>query len=315
MIWDCVIVGGGPAGLSAAVYMGRFLHTTLVLDASLEGVRAPESALGRWTYGQTNENYLGFPKGISALTLHRRGVAQAARFGVEFRAERVERVERTGEGYRLLTDGGDEAAKTVIWAAGVRDHWPDFPGARKLVGKQLFWCVVCDGWRTLDKRLLLLGNDDKAARDVLQFLTYTPHLTMLVDPEQDRLSARAKRRLTADGVDLRHGRVRRVDVRGGKVSCVHLEGGARLEADYLFSLYGSSPNTEALAGLGVDLARNGHVRINEKNQTNLPTFFAAGDVTNVHNQQVASAVHEGAQAAQACNHVLYPERQTLPKLG
>ena len=315
MTWDCVIVGGGPAGLSAAVYMGRFLRTTLLLDASLEGRRAPESALGRWTYGQTNENYLGFPKGISTLKLHRLGVAQAARFGVALRAERVVRVERHDEGYQLHTDGGAEAARTVIWAAGVRDHWPDFPGARKLVGKQLFWCVVCDGWRTLDKRVLLLGNDDKAASDVLQFLTYTPQLTMLVDPERDRLSARARRRLAQDGVQLRHGRVRQVDVRGGEIACVHLEGGARLETDLLFSLYGSSPNTEALAGLGVDLARNGHVRINAKNQTNLPTFFAAGDVTNQHNQQVASAVHEGAQAAQSCNHVLYPERQTLPGGG
>lgn len=302
--WECVIVGSGPAGLSAAVYMGRFRRRTLVID----------SGEGRWTYGQTNENYLGFPKGVSAKKLHDLGQTQAEHFGVEFQAGSVTHVFQDEGGYVLTQNPGELRARTVIWAAGVRDKWPTFPGARGLVGQLLFWCIVCDGWRTLGKRVLLLGNDDKAASTVLQFLTYTRDLTMLCDPDADRLSPRVKRRLRAEGIALVHGKVERVNVQGGAVQGVQLRGGGTLDTDILFSLYGSSPNTEALCDLPLDLARNGHVRINTKNQTNLPGFFAAGDVTNKHSHQVASAVHEGAQAAQAANHVLYPEVQRLPKL-
>ncbi len=306
MVWECVIVGAGPAGLSAAVYMGRFRRRTLLVD----------SGHGRWSYGQHNENYLGFPRGVSARRLHHLGIAQAQRFGVELCSGVVERVEhREEDGYRLLMAHGDPLeARTVIWAAGVKDLWPSFPGAPRLVGTHLFWCIVCDGWRTLDKDVLLLGNDDKAAGTVLQFLTYTDRLTMLVDPDDNRLSARARRKLAQDGVKVIEGRLRRVQASDEACEQIVLEGGRDLRADIIFSLYGSTPNTAPVADLGVDLARNGHVRINEKNQTNLRTFFAAGDVTNAHSHQVVSAAHEGAQAAQAANHVLYPERQRLPAL-
>lgn len=306
--WECVIVGGGPAGLSAGVYMGRFRRRTLLLDAGD----------GRWSYGQRNENYLGFPDGVAADRLHDLGREQAERFGVEFASSCVLAVRAGGpeptDGFVLDTAGGPIGARTVIWAAGVRDRWPVFPGARDLVGVHLFWCIVCDGWRCRDREVVLLGNDDKAAGTVLQFLTYTDRLTMLVDPDANRLSARARRKLDEDGVRVVRGRPERVETEGDALRALCLHDGTRLPADLLFSLYGSDPNTAPLAGLAVKLARNGHVRINEKNQTNHPFFFAAGDVTNRHAHQVASAVHEGAQAAMAANHVLYPERQQLPKL-
>ncbi|WP_245557589.1 NAD(P)/FAD-dependent oxidoreductase [Deinococcus peraridilitoris] len=299
-----MIVGAGPAGLSAAVYMGRFRRKTLVID----------SGEGRWSYGQWNENYLGFPEGVGAQELHDLGHRQAERFGVEFQTGSVTRVYREGDEYVLTQNPGELRARSVIWAAGVRDKWPTFVGVRSLVGRQLFWCIVCDGWRTLDKRLLLLGDDDKAASTVLQFLTYSRDLTVLVDPEQDRLSSRVRKRLRDDGVKLVHGKIDHVTLQGETVEGVQLRDGSLLETDLLFSLYGSSPNTEALGDLDLELARNGHIRINAKNQTNLPGFFAAGDVTNRHAHQVISAAHEGAQAAQAANHILYPEVQRLPKL-
>lgn len=299
-----MIVGGGPAGLSAAVYMGRFRRRTLVVD----------SGLGRWTYGQTNENYLGFPNGVNARKLHDLGVRQAARFGVAFRDGEVTRVRQASGGLALDMPDGELLASTVIWAAGVRDRWPTFPGARRLVGKQLFWCIVCDGWRCLERRVLLLGNDDKAAGTVLQFLTYSRDLTMLVDPASNALSPTVERKLRRRGIEVKRGVVRRVNLAEDGVCGVSLRDGSSLDVDLVFSLYGSDPNTAPLSELGVNLASNGHVRINEKNQTNLECFFAAGDVSNKHGHQVATAVHEGAQAAQAANHVLYPEALRLPKL-
>ncbi|MGY2896455.1 NAD(P)/FAD-dependent oxidoreductase [Deinococcus sp. UYEF24] len=301
--YDCVIVGGGPAGLSAAVYMGRFRRRTLLID----------SGEGRWVYGQHNENYLGFPKGVSARRLRALGVAQAERFGVVPQGGRVEQIDRlpTDQGFRLTTTLGVVTGRTVIWAAGVRDRWPTFPGARRLVGKLLFWCIVCDGWRTLDREILLLGNDDAAAEDALQFLTYTQRVTLLVNPGKDELSAHARQKLHAAGVQMLSGEVRRVPLSGRAIGGVVLKDGRVLQAELIFSLYGSDPNTELLRTLSVELTERGMVNINEKGQTNVERFYAAGDVTNHHSDQVASAVHGGAQAAQAANYVLYPARQQL----
>ncbi len=301
--YDCVIVGGGPAGLSAAVYMGRFRRRTLLID----------SREGRWIYGQRNENYLGFPRGVSARRLHTLGTLQAERFGVVPHDGRVEGIHRLpdGAGFRLTTTLGEVKAQTVIWAAGVRDRWPTFPGARRLVGKQLFWCIVCDGWRTLDREILLLGNVDSAAEDALQFLTYTRQVTLLVDPLADELSAKARRKLKAAGIKVHSGTVQRVVLRDGEIETVRLKDGAELTPALIFSLYGSDPNTELLRDLPVQLTERGMINIDEKGQTNLERFYAAGDVTNHHSDQVASAVHGGAQAAQAANYVLYPVWQQL----
>src|SRR5687768_10746017 len=197
--WDCVIVGAGPAGLSAAVYMGRFRRSTLVLDG----------ADGRWSYGQVNDNYLGFPRGVRARRLHALGRAQAERFGVVFRDAVVTRIEARGAAYRLRYRGGYGDARTVIWAAGVRDLWPDFPGVRRLVGKRLFWCIVCDGWRTLGRSVLLLGKSDRAVGTALQFLTYTRDLTFVTDPDS-RLSGHCRGKLQEAGIPVRRGRIKRV---------------------------------------------------------------------------------------------------------
>ena len=298
--WDCVIVGAGPAGLSAAVYMGRFRRSTLVLDGGD----------GRWSYGQTNDNYLGFPRGVSARRLHALGRAQAARFGVAFRDSMVTKIEARGTEYRVHHRGGQARARTVIWAAGVRDLWPDFPGVRRLVGKQLFWCIVCDGWRTLGRPVVLLGDTEKAVGTALQFLTYTRDVTFIAG-HRARLSGRCHRKLEAAGITFRRARVRRVVTREGRVERVVLDDRSELKPDYVFSLYGAEPRTELLERLPVARSRSGYVRIDEKNRTNVPTFFAAGDVTDRHGHQVSAAVHEGAAAAMAANHVLYPPLQRL----
>src|SRR3954465_3998209 len=103
--WECVIVGAGPAGLSAAVYMGRFRRRTLVVDCGD----------GRWSYGQRNDNYLGFPSGVSALRLHALGRAQAERFGVVFEDSEVATVRAARDGFHLETTGQPCRAGTLIW--------------------------------------------------------------------------------------------------------------------------------------------------------------------------------------------------------
>jgi thioredoxin reductase (NADPH) len=298
--WDCVIVGAGPAGLSAAVYMGRFRRRTLVLD----------DQDGRWSYGQVNENYLGFPRGVSARRLHTLGRAQAARFGVRFLDASVKRVRRSAAGFRLETTRGVRLARTVIWATGVQDRWPAVPGVRRLVGRQLFWCIVCDGWRTRDKTVVLLGSSDRAGSTALQFLTYTRRLTFVVDGPR-RLSSRCRLRMGQAEIPLLTGHVRTIVPRARGGVTVSLADGRRLPADFVFSLYGSDPKTAPLEGLPLRFSPLGSIRVDDKNGTAVPAFFAAGDVNDKHGHQVSSAVAEGGQAAQAANFVLYPPFQRI----
>ena len=299
--WDCVIVGGGPAGLSAAVYMGRFRRSTLVVDAED----------GRWSLGQRNDNYLGFPGGVTASRLQRLGREQAERFGVRFRLAEVTAISRARDVFSLRLGARQEVqGRTVIWATGVQDRWPDFPGARRLVGRRLFTCIVCDGWRARDRPVLLLGDDDKAVSVALKFLTYTTDITLLAT-EKGRISSGCRQKLAASRIRFVEGAVRRVRVKDGDIASVRLDDGRELKPDLLFALYGSEPKTELLRPLSVALARNGHVRTDEKNRTSLAGLFAAGDVNNKHSHQVVSAVHEGAEAAQAANYTLYPEAQRI----
>jgi thioredoxin reductase (NADPH) len=180
---------------------------------------------------------------------------------------------------------------------------------RRLVGKRLFWCIVCDGWRTRGKSVVLLGSTEKAVGTALQFLTYTRDLTLVTD--RPRFGARCHRKLNEAGIPIRRGRVKRVNAGEGGIERMVLDDGSELRPDYVFSLYGSEPRTELLRGLPVALTRSGFVRIDDKNRTNVPTFFAAGDVSDKHGHQVAAAVHEGAAAAMSANHVLYPPRQRI----
>jgi thioredoxin reductase (NADPH) len=137
-------------------------------------------------------------------------------------------------------------------------------------------------------------------------------VTLLSDSTHGRrLSSRARAKLTQCGIAHTEGRVRKVITSKERVRRVVLDDGRALEADILFSLYGSTPRTELLRDVPVTLDRNGHVRIDDKNRTSLPGFFAAGDVDGKHSHQVISAAHEGAMAAQAANHVLYPAAQRL----
>jgi thioredoxin reductase (NADPH) len=300
-VWDCVIVGAGPAGLSAAIYMGRFRRRTLVID----------DGQGRWSYGQRTENYLGFPRGVSSRRLQALGKTQARRFGVEFEATTVRRVDAGVGGFRLRTTAGDRRARTVVWAAGVEDRWPSFPGARGLVGRRLFWCLVCDGWRTRDRSLLLLGDSAPDARTALQFLTYTSRITFLVDPDGRRLSRVLRARLQASGITVLEGKVQSVRKLASEALGARLDGGRRLEVDYIFSLLGHAVKTGPIRGLGLSFSPLGHVRLDAKHRSGVPGFFAAGDVTDGHSHQVATAVHEGAAAAQVANFDLYPPAQRL----
>ena len=263
-------MGAGPAGL-----VGRGLHGTL---PPLHP--RPRRGDGRWSYGQVNDNYLGFPGGVRARRLHALGRAQAERFGVEFRSALVTAIVARRGGYDAAHEQGQAHARTVIWAAGVRDRWPDFPGVRRLVGHRLFWCIVCDGWRTLGRSVLILGNRERAVSTALQFLTYTRDLTFLAEPGA-RLSTRCHRKLAGGRRGLPQGPHPPRRGHGGRDPARPPRGRLGRSRPTTSSACTAAIRAPSSCGaVPVALAPNGHVRTDEKNRTSLPTFFAAGDVTD-----------------------------------
>lgn len=300
-LYDALIVGGGPAGLSAAVYLGRFTRRVLVLDAGG----------GRSSLDQVNENYLGFPEGVSARALRALGRAQAERFGVRFQACRVRRLERVGPHFRARTTAGEFEGRTLLLATGVRDVWPDVPGVGAWVGRQVFWCITCDGYRARDRAVVCLGNTDEAATTALQLQLFTPSITLVADPDAVRISGGKQDALAAHGVPLLLGRPAALELsaHGDAITAVLLSDGTRLACELVFSLLGVRPDTRLARALGLAVDAEGYVVIGVDGRTSLPGAFAAGDLTDLHTQQVASAVHAGAEAAQSMNYFLYADYQ------
>ena len=297
---DAVIVGAGPAGLSAAVYLGRFLRRTVVLDGG-EGRSA-----GR----QLNENYLGFPRGVRASRLRELGRRQAERFGVVFVEGNVTTGACEDDHFVLEGDCGAWRGRTAILATGVTDVWPAFPNVERYIGRSLFWCITCDGFRTRGKRTVLVGATDEAVTTACQFLVYNDKLTFISVKTSDE-SAISREKLDSlheNGIEVVEGAIERVTGPRGMVKQVIVDG-EPYEAEILFSLLGSTPSSGLAAQLGVLLDETGYVRIDKEQRTNVRRVYAAGDVTGPYAHQVSSAVHEGAMAAQAANYDLYGDFQ------
>lgn len=297
-LYDAIIIGGGPAGLSAAVYLGRFRRSVLVLD----------NGKGRSSFWQVNENYLGFPNGVTTRELRELGRKQAERFGAHFKDGAVERIE-TGDDHTFTvhTTVGEFRGRTILFATGVQDIWPDISGIEQWIGRQVFWCITCDGHRTVDKTIVCIGNDDAAATTALQFLTFTSHITLVADPDKVRFSEKKRRQLAAHGIDVVAAKPQYLEFSpdGTAITAVCLSDGTRLPAEMIFALLGVRPNTQMARQMGVALNDEGYILMDEEGYTSIPGVFAAGDLTGMYTQQVASAVHAGAEAAQTMNYYLY----------
>ncbi len=320
-VYDCLIVGSGPAGLSAGIYLARALRSVLIVGGSR----------GRTSWNSLNENYFGFPKGIKAGELARRGRAQAARFGVEFCDDTtitvIRQTEAPAEGGVLAPfeitfqsgAGSPQARKpavlrsrTLIFATGVTDVLPPFPDAEKYVGRSFFWCLHCDGWKVRGKRLAVLGNGDDAAATALQLLDFSPTVSLLSSDAECRVSPKKQAELQTHGVALHRERIVGARGRAGRFEALLFEGGERLPLDYLFSALGETPNSQLAARLGVGLDERGFIQTDADQMTNIPGVFAAGDVTSSPGQQVVTAVHQGALAAIAATCFMRPAAQKTP---
>ena len=302
-LYDCAIVGAGPAGLSAALYLGRMRRSVIVVDAGR----------GRSTWHQINRNYLGFLDGIHATALREIGEKQAGRYGAVFHDAQATAATMTGDGaerrFRLTTTAGDITARTIILANGVSDKFPEFEGSDECIGQSMFWCIICDGYEAADKRIVVLGHGDRAATLALELLIFTPYVTLVSWDEKISIPEERLGHLRDHGIKVYDSTCSVYQCTDGQLSFVQLDDGTKLELDMLFVAQRMEPNNELAKQLNIRLDEHGFVITDSEQVTNVEGVFAAGDLTKLNNHQVTSAVHEGGMAAAAANYYLYEEWQ------
>lgn len=304
-MYDTIVIGGGPAGLSASIYVARYNRSVVVIDSNR----------GRWQSHEINENYLGFPKGIPARRLRELGRRQAERFGVRFVRSRVTSVRRVGDVFVAKAGRYRVQGRSVILATGVTDILPDIGNTEDYWGKTLFWCITCDGWKVRGARVVIVGKDDHAGIGAMQFLNFTDRLAVVTNcrEEQCVISDEVRKRLDFAGIPIYTGPISHVEGENGIMRAVILEDGARIETDYMFNQQGSTPHVGLARGLGVRLADNGYIEADDEQRTNVSLVYAAGDVTRLFAHQVVTAAHEGAAAGISANYDLYRPEQKHPE--
>ena len=296
MIYDLLILGGGPAGLSAAIYAAREGMDALVLERGALGGQA----------GATDriDNYPGFPDGIGGAELADRLVAHARRYGVEMvSAAEIAKVVREPDCVMVTTDAGDVyGADAAIVATGSRYRRLGIPGEDGLIGLGVHYCATCDGpFYRGAKELVVIGGGNSALEESLFLAGLAEHVTILT-----RGQLRASE-LVRDKV-LSHPRItvhtetdpfafERRDGRLGAVLARERESGRelRIEPAAAFVFVGLDPNTQFLRG-SVELDERGFVRADDRYQTSMDGLFAAGDVRAGSTKQVGSAAGEGIAA-------------------
>ncbi|HEY5486733.1 MAG TPA: NAD(P)/FAD-dependent oxidoreductase [Candidatus Limnocylindrales bacterium] len=328
--FDCVVVGGGAAGLSAAVNMGRMRRSVLLVDER-----------DRFVWQHTTNNYLGFPDGLEGAEIRRLGWRHAARYGAQLLLGHVATATREGDRFRLrierLPEGGalankpgpsvprdaemarlfdevpeggpmDVLARTVILATGVFGHFPEFPGRNECVGRSLFWCIHCEGYESIDRSVGVVGHEEDAVETALDLLVFTPRVTIVAGhPEGFDVPASRLADLTAAGIAAHPDGVAEYENRDGQMLALVLDDPerTRIPVEHVYTIRRTRAINELARQLDLELNPLGQIVVTSEQLTNIPGVYAAGDATSLYDHQLSAAVHEGNQAAAGANYHLY----------
>ncbi|MEX0907958.1 MAG: NAD(P)/FAD-dependent oxidoreductase [Gemmatimonadota bacterium] len=292
---DVAIVGGGPAGLSAALWLGRYRRTAIVFDAG-EPRNEPAWAV---------HGYPGLPD-PAPLELRRRLVQQALGAGARIVNEEVKRVGGAKNEFTVSSAGGETRARRLVLAYGLRDYLPEIDGVAELYGTSVFHCGDCDGPAVADTRIGVLGWNRHGANMALYLRHFSENVVLLTHGRGDELSEQAQSTLRSAGVEAFHAKVRRVGGHGGNLTQAELEDGKAIRLDALFFHLGSEPRCEIGEQLGCALDADGYITVDRGQETSIPGIHAAGDITGQpHLAAIAAA--EGVRAALAIHRSLLPE--------
>ena len=298
---DCIVIGAGPAGLSASLFLARYLHSVLTFHHN-----SPRNEYAHGVHG-----FLGH-HGISPAELLARGRDEVTDHGgliVEACVTKVERV--ANDQFRVTTEASEQTprafnARRLLLATGLRDLTPECPGFRDFYGVSVHHCPDCDGYECRDKRIAVLGTGTKTVGFALGLLTWTNKITVITNGESADMTLDERVRLAAFNIEVRDQSIS--ELQGNKDSKqldrVLFKNGDSLECDALFFNLGTQLATDLHEMLGCKLDREcGLLWVDQTQQTSVRGVYAAGDITP--NSQLAIvAAAEGAEAAFAINEAL-----------
>jgi thioredoxin reductase (NADPH) len=294
---DIAIIGGGPAGLTAALYAARARARTVVFETGLPG--------GQIVTTDWVENYPGFPEGLSGAELGELMHKQAENFGAEFRTfASVDSIAPLDLDFVITNSEGEQVlARAVILATGAVPKRLNVPGEAEFTGRGVSWCATCDGALFRDKVVAVIGGGDAAVEEAI-FLTKFASKVYVIHRRDELRATKCiqERCFENEKIEMKWSRVI-TEVRGadGKVAGVQLTAtdGAPdefLPLDGIFIFVGVDPKSELVAGL-CELDAAGFVKIDHNGLTSYPGLYAAGDVTDSDLKQVVTAAAKGASAA------------------
>ncbi|WP_243366830.1 NAD(P)/FAD-dependent oxidoreductase [Fundidesulfovibrio soli] len=285
---QCLIIGAGPAGLSAGIYLARAGIRTLLIGCDPKVAGDYEIA-----------NYFGFEESISGRDLVDKGRRQAIGFGADLRCERVLGVHH-GDfgGFKVKTDNNEYQADALILATGVSRSRPPIPGIADYEGKGVSYCVSCDGYFYKGRPVVVAGEGVFAANQALELLNYTKDVRVCTLGKKPTMDEEFLKRLQDAGIEIIEQGITAI---GGSpaMDSLTLADGTVLKADGLFIALGEASSTDFAYTLGVTRVGN-FIEVDREMKTNIPGVFAAGDCTGGF-LQIAVAVGEGATAAKAAS--------------
>ncbi len=300
-MYDVIIIGGGPAGLTAGLYNARARLNVLLLERLAPG--------GQVLTTDWVENYPGFPDGISGFELMDRMKTQAEKFGLKIQSEEVTKLELSEKRKVVLTAGGPFETKAIILCCGATWKKLGIEGEDKLMGKGVSFCATCDGPFYRNQEVAVIGGGDTALEEAL-FLTRFVSKIHLVHRRdklraakvlQERAMSQEKIEFIWDSVPVKI--LGEKGVEGIELKNVKTQDVFRKSVQGVFVFIGTLPNTDMVKGL-VRLDENGFVVTDDNMQTSVPGVFAAGDIRSKLFRQISTAVGEGAAASYAVERYL-----------
>lgn len=304
-MYDVIIIGAGPAGLSAAIYSARGKLNTLVIEKTVIG--------GKSLVIDDIENYPGFPDGISGYDLSNKLESQAKKFNANFITTEVKEIKQEIPFFKILTNTEELYSKTVVIASGSSYRRLNVEGEDRLIGRGVSYCAVCDGAFFKNQKLIVVGGGNTALHEAIYLSRFANEVNIIHRRDefratkllQDKVTTNNKIKFILSSVITKINgadKVESVIVNNLKESKFY-----KLEIDGVFIAIGQVPNTEFCKNL-LKLDENGYIITNDKLETSIPGIFAIGDVRTTNLRQVATAVGDGACVSSMIEEYLQDRR-------
>ena len=275
-MYDVIIIGAGPAGITAGLYTKRANLNTAIIYKD-------ESSLEK---AELIENYYGFEDGISGKELYEKGIEQAKNLNIDVKNEEVVNIQISNIGFDIITDKEQYSSKTLIFATGNKKNTPKIKGIKELEGKGISYCAICDGFFYRNKNIAVLGSGKYAISETNELINLAKEITILTNGEKAP-------EIRADNVKIDTRRIK--EVRGeNKVEEVEFEDNNKLKTEGIFVAQGVAGSSEFAKKLGI-ITKNDKIIVDENMQTNIKGIYACGDCTGGL-LQISKAVYEGTKA-------------------